>query len=234
MPEIKRKKRKANPKSPKTLKANKVNRLAFEFTVITTSFHEAGHALSALLNFGYVHCVSLQISKNKKTPEYLGEARYDGAANLGTVSDPDLINWLVLSDITIYQSGLASEKIFYKEICGTSKVPYIIKEGSQIDFSYVSEIVKKYDLAPPGKKRYLFKNKMFRATQHLLQENWGDVIIIAHALFQSRKLTHLDLKSLLLRKSINKKFWKEQFKNIELLNNNTELTDSQIKKIIKL
>lgn len=216
------------------LKITKNRRLATEFKVITTAWHESGHAIAVLLNYGYVHnallCVSNKIDNNSD----LGVVIYDGAADINEIDDSDLKNRLLMADITVYQAGLAAEKIFYKDIYGTDQLPYVIKEGSNSDFSFVSDIIKKYNLAPPGKKRYAFKKKCFRQTQKLLSKNWDDVKLVAHALIQKRKIYFFDLKELLIKKSHNKKFWKEQFKIIETLASGIDLTDSQIKKLMKI
>lgn len=212
----------------------KKSKLAIEFCVITTAYHESGHALMALLNHGFVHFAAVYLDKKGSHNGYYGEVNYDGAANIEAVKDLELLTKLVMSDIYIYQAGLASEKLFYKEISGTDKLPYILKEGSHVDFNYVSEIIKKHNLASPGKKRYTFKKKCFRKTQRLLSQNWEDVRLLAHALIQKKKLYHDDLKELLTKKSSNKKFWKEQFKIIETLSSGIDLSEPQIKRLIKL
>ncbi len=222
-------------KNKTAFKTTKKSKLAVEFSLITTAFHEAGHALVALLNHGYVHFTALYVNKKSSATDDLGKVEYDGAADLSAIQDSDLLNHLLMVDISIYQAGLASEKLFYKDICGTDQLPYVIKEGSHIDFSYVSDIIKKYNLAAPGKKRYAFKKKTFRKTQRLLSENWDDVKLIAHLLFQKKKIYFEDFKQLLTKKSSSKQYWKEQFKAIEMLHeSSTDLSEAQIKKLLKV
>ncbi len=216
-------------------KTSQRSKLATEFAIITTAFHEAGHALAVLLNFGYVHFAALYVNKMITPNADLGKADYDGAADLDIVQDSELLNRLLMADIAIYQAGLAAEKLFYKDISGIEQLPYVLKKGSYIDFGYVSDIIKKYNLAPPGKKRYAFKKKTFRQTQKLLSNNWGDVKLIAHLLFAKKKIYFEDLKQLLTKKSPKKKFWKEQFKSIEMLHNAPEeLPEAQLKKLFKI
>jgi len=235
MQRIQAKSKKNTTYAKSAFKTTNKSKLAIEFSIITTCFHESGHAMAALLNFGYVHSVACQINKKKSTT-YLGEMKYDGAAELENTTDPILFHRLLMGDIAVYQAGLAAEKIFYKEICGMDQLPACIKEGYQIDFGYVSDIIKEYNLAPPGKKRYAFKKKSFRQVQKLLYNNWDDVKLIAHTLFQKKKLFHDDLKLILTNKSLNKKFWKEQFKSIEILSSqsDSDFPESHIKKLFKI
>jgi hypothetical protein len=211
------------------------SKLAIEFQVITTAFHEAGHTIAALLSFTKVSAVAVEIDHKKKSfGQDLGYTHYEPAVGPEDVEDSQFQTNLVFSEICINYAGLAAEKLFYKEICGTDNLPMFVKHGSYQDRNVASSLIKKYNLAPPGKKRYGFKKKMFSQTQRLLFKHWGDVKLVAHALFQRKKLYHQDLKDLLSKKSINKKFWKEQFKKIAVLfESNEELHERDIKKLMK-
>ncbi len=215
-------------------KVSNNSKLAIEFQAITTAFHEAGHTIAALLSYSQVSAVAVEIDHKKKSVEDLGYTHYDPAFETEGVKDNQFQINLVLAEIFINYAGLAAEKLFYKEICGTDRLPMFVKYGSYQDRNVASFLIKKYNLAPPGKKRYGFKKKIFSQTQRTLFSYWGDVKLVAHALFQRKKLYHQDLKELLSKKSVNKKFWKEQFKKISILfDTNEELHERDIKKLMK-
>jgi len=220
--------------SKKLSKVSNNSKLAIEFQAITTAFHEAGHTIAALLNYSEVSAVAVEIDHNKKLGEDLGYTHYDPAISSEDIEDSHFQINLVLAEICINYAGLAAEKLFYKEICGTDQLPMFVKHGSYQDRNVASSLIKKYNLAAPGKKRYAFKKKIFSQTQRTLFLYWGDVKLIAHALFERKKLYHQDLKELLSKKSINKKYWKEQFKKITILfDTNEELHERDIKKLMK-
>lgn len=192
-------------------------KLSYDYELIATAHHEAGHTVAGLLNFMMVLDVGLEITKDKRLKKDLGYTNFETVLDCDSVNDSNLKQFLIISEISINNAGLAAEKIFYKDICGTDQLPMVLKSGSWHDRSQISELVKKYNLAPPGKKRYSYKKKLFTKTRKLLELYWDDVKLIAHGLFNRRKLYFADLKALLTKKSINKDFWKEQFKSIETI-----------------
>lgn len=215
-------------------KVSNNSKLAIEFQAITTAFHEAGHTIAALLSYSTVSAVAVEIDHKKKAGQDLGYTHYEPFVGPEDIEDGQFQINLVISEIFINYAGLAAEKLFYKEICGTDRLPMFVKYGSYQDRNVASALIKKYSLAPPGKKRYGFKKKMFSQTQRTLFKHWGDVKLVAHALFQRKKLYHQDLKDLLSKKSVNKKYWKEQFKKISVLfDSNEELHERDIKKLVK-
>lgn len=192
-------------------------KLSYNHEYIATCYHEAGHTISGLLNYLVISAVGIEMPRDKRSSKDAGYTHFDYVLDPEDVKNSELSRKLLLSEIQINYAGLAAEKIFYKEICGTDKLPMVLKFGSYLDRDRVAEIIKKYDLAPPGKKRHLYKKKLFNETQRSLEEYWGDVKLISHALFARRKLYYSDLKELLIKKSSKRAFWKKQFKSIEVL-----------------
>lgn len=201
--------------------SSKTIKLSYDHELITTCYHEAGHTISGLFNFMTIPSVYIEIPRNRKIKtkinSNLGITLYEAAISYDDVKDEELYQKLVMSDIYINYAGLAAEKLFYKEICGTDQLPMALKHGSYLDRDNVSDIIKKYNLAPPGRKRHLFKKKALNDCMRTLSVMWEDVRLVAHALYKSRKLYHADLQEILIKKSPNRNFWKKQFRAIELL-----------------
>lgn len=179
------------------------------YELITTSYHEAGHAVFALLCEMKVSSVC--IFEHKMLKRIHGFTQYES---------PDLDPHHSLFDVRLQQeiglsyAGLLAEKYHFKSISGSDQIPMFIKEGSSNDLMSVRKAIHKYNPAPAGKKRTLYKQKIARNTLNMLIEYWDAVELIAHSLFKRRKLTFQDLRQLLIKKSKNKKYWKEQFRII--------------------
>lgn len=201
--------------------SNKEIKLSYDHELITTCYHEAGHTVSGLFNFMAIPTVSIDMARNynSKTKKKLnlGETLYHLPVSYEEIKDENLYHQVAISEIHINYAGLAAEKLFYKEICGTDQLPMALKYGSYKDRDSVSDIIKEFNLAPPGRKRHLFKKKALNDCMRDLAGIWEDVRLVAHALYRMRKLYHSDLQSLLCSKSKNKKFWKKQFRAIEIL-----------------
>ena len=189
-------------------------KIAKQFEFIMTSTHEAGHTIYALLHLMRVNSVS--IFENKKIKRIHGVTYYDYTNNLEDIKDPDLLFELVRSEVGVNYAGLIAEKILFKNISGSSQTPTFISDGSSEDNRNARELFKKYDLATPGRKRAFYKRKLIREIHNELCTHWDAVTIVSHALFQRRRLSFEDLKELLTKKTKNKKFWKEQFKNLSI------------------
>ena len=130
-------------------------------------------------------------------------------------------------------AGLIAEKSLFRSISGSRKTPMFISDGSTEDNKGARALIKKYNLAPPGPKRAALKAQIMREVQGKLHDHWYDVTLIAHALFEHRKLSEFDLEELLTKRSRNKKFWKEQFKNIKhIYENNEDLDEKELKSIL--
>lgn len=205
-------------------------RLSHEFEIITTAFHEAGHVISGLLNMLKVQSVGIDAKIDRDKNKDLGYTNFLIAADFQCVEDADLFNELLIREIYVNYAGLAAEKLFYKDTCGTYNIPMIIKVGSYMDRDRCSELISTYNLAPPGKKRFLFKKKALSYSMRQLEESWSDVKLVAHALFRKKRLSYDQLKSLLIRKSEYKEFWKLHFKKINTLYNNYQyMSDKDFK-----
>jgi hypothetical protein len=107
-----------------------------------------------------------------------------------------------------------------------------LREGSSHDFSEAAELFEKYNLSEPGRKRYNHKQKLLKLIDKELQEHWEAVTIVAHGLFKKKKLSYLEIKELLIKKTANKEFWKKKFKIIVQLYRNSETLDEKDIKFI--
>ena len=76
---------------------------------------------------------------------------------------------------------------------------------------------------------------MIKDCSKVLEQYWDDVTLVAHSLFNKKRLYYSDLKSLLCKKSKNKSFWKEQFKLIDHISDNSgNLDTKKLKSIMSL
>lgn len=180
--------------------------------LISTSYHEAGHVVYALLHFMLVD--SVQVYEDKKLKRINGITYYDFPIEFDTISDANLLNTLLRAEIGVSYAGFIAEKSLFKSISGSNQIPRFIKECSSDDNKCAALLIKKYNLAPPGQKRSLYKQKMIREVQQELHSHWDAITVIAHGLFRHRKLSFEDIQEILIKRTRNKKFWKEQFKNI--------------------
>ena len=206
-------------------KATKTHELIF------TSHHEAGHTIYALLHIMYV--CSVCVYENKKLKRILGTTYYDTFYDdFDSVKDPILLNKLILTEISMNYAGVMAERHLFKSISGSEQVPKYITSGSFDDNENTAKIISQYNLAEPGKKRYAYKQKICRKVHATLQNNWDAVSIVAHELYKRRKLEYIDLKILLTTKTINTKFWKEQFKKIDYIRNNQPIEEQYLTDIL--
>jgi len=200
--------------------------------MISTSYHEAGHAVYSLLHGMLVS--SVYIFESKKNKRIEGVCLYH-MKDFNLIIDPQLLNFMVNAEIGIRYAGLTSEKYFFKIASGSSKFPKFLKDGSSDDTLKASAAIKQFNIVPPGKERYEFKKKKINQVQKLLAAYWDDVAILAHELFSKKKLSFLEIKDLFIRKSPNKKFWKKQFKIITIIyENGYTLDDNQLKIILSI
>jgi hypothetical protein len=197
--------------------------------LILTSYHEAGHAIYGLLKGMKIESVS--VWENRKTKRIDGFTHYS-SPDITKFNDPELFNYWLYAEICCFYAGLASEKYHFKYTSGSDKLPMFIKDGSSNDILSAAALINQYNLAPPGRKRYFYKKKLISNTSKELQEHWDAVTLIAHALFKKKRLNFNDLKIVLTKKSINRKFWKKQFEMISYIDDNSQTLDEQEFKII--
>lgn len=199
---------------------------------ISTAYHEAGHTIYGLLHFMKIE--SVYIFEEKKSKRIEGFTHYTSPP-LDSIQDPTLLDNRIYSEIGLSYSGLVAEKYYFKTASGSDKFPLFLRDGSSHDTYSASQVIRKYNLAPPGRKRYDFKKKIIREINHELQENWDAVTLVAHALFQKKKLSYSELKDLLTKKGKNKSFWKEQFKSINYLYDNAaHLGEKDFKEMLSI
>lgn len=190
-------------------------KLAQNLRIISVSYHEAAHTIAALLYFMIVPEVAVVESRHQVSG-YTHYNVFTLSTNLDEV-DKKIKDYIILSEIYLKYAGLMGESIHFEDMSGSKKLPVILKIGNEPDIQDAANLIKKYNLVEPGEKRYLFKKKLFRKITTLLKEYWSDVKLLAHALYDKRKLQYEDLKQLLTKKSERKKFWQQRFKDIDLL-----------------
>lgn len=105
-----------------------------------------------------------------------------------------------------------------------------MQRGSKEDLKYINKLIKENNLAVPGKDKTKFKNKLFKETVNLLDQNWEDISILVHLLFKKRRIEFYDIKNSLIKKSNNKIYWKTKLKLVEKVNSTEFFLDEQILK----
>lgn len=204
-----------------------VKKQALDYGIIACSFHEASHTVCAIHN-----CI--KISSVHTSSETVNEGTTDYyTLDVSVFEDNDLLTILLMQELQVLYGGLVGEKIYYREICGSEKFPMHLRIGSSSDISAASNLIVNHDLAKPGKHRMLLKKKIQSDVAAILNEHWSAVKIVAHALYKKKRLSFEELQHLLTRKTDNKDFWKDRFKKIRLLYNETSnLDETSIRDII--
>ena len=179
------------------------------YELITTSYHEAGHTVYALLHGMKVDSVC--IFEHKIFKRIHGFTQYESSNTTENCQITDFLE----QEIGLMYAGLLAEKYHFKMISGSDQVPTFIKEGSSDDLLTVRQLIKKHNPAPAGGKRSAYKQAIIRKTIALLVEHWGSVDVVAHALFKHKKLSYQDLRLLLTTRTKNRKFWRSIFKEID-------------------
>lgn len=204
-------------------------KITYIHELISTAYHEAGHTVYGLLHFMKIESVC--VFENKKLKRIEGLTHFD-SPDLSQFNDPVLLNRLLHSEICFRYAGLTAEKYFFRSISGSDKFPVFLKDGSSDDTLRAGYLIRQYNVAPPGKKRYAYKKKAINQTLYELQCNWDAITIISHALFERRSLDFSEIKNLLIKNSDNKEFWKNQFKIIESIYQNNAHLDEEFYKYI--
>lgn len=214
-------------KNKKKSISNIRKQITYVHEVISTSYHEAGHAIYSLLCGMRVPYVF--IFKNKKNKRVQGFCQYE-TPDLDLIKDPNLVFSLVDYEIGIKYAGLTAEKYHFKIISGSDNFPMFLRDGSSDDTLSAAALIRQYNISPPGKKRYSYKKKKINEVLHSLKDYWDDVTLLAHRLFRKKRMSFIDIKNLLIKHSPNKKFWKEQLKIIsDLFDKNMHLDEKYLK-----
>jgi len=191
--------------------------------LISVTFHEAGHAVYGLLHLMRVESVCIVDG-----PRVGGLTLYNSLGESALKEDsPNTLYDLYINEVAIKYAGLAAEKIHYKKISGSNKFPMILRDGSSDDTLSAAYLIRKHDLSPAGKKRYSFKKKLIREVSLELENHWDAVTVIAHALFDRKKIYFDDIKNILIKKTEDKEFWKNKFKDINYIYNNIGSIDKK-------
>ena len=196
-------------------------KLSENYLMISTSYHEAGHTLYGLAHYRCIQSVELF------TFEQVEGITYYDIVDLDHITDSVLFNYIFDSEIGTKYAGLIAEKYYYKYISGSDKFPMFLKDGSNLDTKEASDIIKKYSNIEAGAPRSIYKKKIQDKVKIFVKENWEDIVLVAHAIFNKKMLSYLDLKNLLCKKSIKKDFWKNQFKRIDHIYENTSTIDDK-------
>lgn len=200
---------------------------SWDYDLIAMSFHESGHIVCAIYNYSSVYNANVMTPKIRD-----GNTDFYSYGN-NLIEDEDLNKIMIILELQILYAGLISEKMYYKDICGSSKFPMHLKIGSSWDTQQASIIFRKNNLAPSGKRTLLLKKSIQNDVEHILSEHWDAVKMIAHSLYMKKRLTFDEIKFILTRKTQHNDFWKNKFKKIKLIHNESSmLTEYDIKKIM--
>lgn len=191
--------------------SNTRKKLVEDYDLIFTSIHESGHVIFGLLHNMKINQV--KITQNIKNIRISGLTIYN-FPTLKLIKDNELVKYLAHSEIGMNYAGIEAEKILYTKISGSINFLKIFKEGSSNDFSEANKLIKKYNIMPPGIKRYNYKILYKKQISKELELYWDDVTLISHKLFANKYLSFRSLKKLLVTKSDKKDFWEKKFKEL--------------------
>src|SRR5271165_3022560 len=113
--------------------------------LISTSHHEAGHTIYALLHFMTIF--SVQVYQDKKSKRVDGFTHYY-SFDVKTIVDPQILANRLYAEVGLCYAGLVAEKYQFKLHSGSDKFPSFLGDGSSKDLKEASEIIKKYQIAP--------------------------------------------------------------------------------------
>jgi hypothetical protein len=123
--------------------------------------------------------------------------------------------------------------MYYRDICGDATFPMNLRIGSSSDNKAASSIIRKYNLAKPGKNTILLKAEVKNDIEKFLANHWGAVKIVAHALYKKKKLGLQELRYMLSRSPEDKEFWKDTFSKIKIIyNEKNNLSEKAVKSLI--
>lgn len=206
---------------------NYIKKQAFDYELIASCFHESAHVVMALHNYFRVFNVNIFSPKRREANTDYYVYNYAG--------DNELIKHKFLTlELETFYAGLIGEKIYYKDICGSSKFPMHLKIGSSFDTNSASNIIRENLMALPGKPTLMFKQEIRSNVEKIILDNWDAVKALSHALYQKKRLTFDELKYILTRKTENREFWKDKFKKIKLIHSESITEEEAISLIQSL
>lgn len=201
-----------------------IKKQSFDYELIAMSYHESGHAVIALYNYIKVLSVNVLTPKTR-----VGHTEYS-VFEVSEIENEELKQILLICELQALYAGLMAEKLYYKDICGSSRFPMHLRIGSANDLQYASKLIRKYNIVKPGKNTSLFKKQLQSEVIDILQEHWDAVKIITHSLYQRNRLSFDEIKYLLTRKTDHKDFWKKRFKDIKFIHDGKEDPPDEIVK----
>ncbi len=214
------------PKSPKARrKLSIAKQQANDYGLIATSYHESSHAIVALINLLMIYNVDIIDSQEGNAQYFIHHA--------DQTEDDNLTNILALAEVKTIYAGLVGEKMYYKDICGSSKFPMHLKNGSAEDTNIAAKLIRKYRLANSGPATFKLKQDIKEEVERLLVRHWEAVKIVAHALYKKKKLDFSELKYLLSRIPQDKDFWKDKFKTIKIIyDEESDISTKRVRNLI--
>lgn len=191
---------------------------ANDYTQIASCYHEAGHIIISIF---YGIKVSSAIADS-----------YGGICTILWHSinnlPPNLLKKVAENEIQALYAGLIAEKIYYKDISGSSSFPRMLY-GSYDDYAEATLQIKKFNLAKPGPERAKYKKMLESRSEAILIEHWPSVKAIAHGLYKDKSLDFNKIKKILLKS--NKSFWRGKFKIINSIYQDIESSVHIISKL---
>ena len=96
---------------------------SWDYDLIAMCFHESGHVVSGLYNYIYVFNAKVMTPKSMdgNTEYYFYES--------DEVENEELKKIILVFELQSLYGGLIAEKMYYKDICGSSKFPMHLSIG---------------------------------------------------------------------------------------------------------
>jgi hypothetical protein len=195
---------------------NFLKKQSLDYVKIAASYHEAAHAFIAAYN----HMKVLEINITNLKYGYVHYLPYE-------ISYIDFLDKIIIFELQMLYAGLISEKIYYKDMCGSNIFPAHLY-GAYDDTKAASLLIKKYKLLFPNKSVLILKKHIKKYIKALLQEHWNTIKLLAHYIYKIEKLSEDELKSFLITKTNNRKFWRDRYRTIELIYSNDKISKDKL------
>lgn len=196
------------------MNSNTKRKIAEDYTLIATCYHEASHAISALLVCSRVNYIDVIPKK-----ESYGEISVDDIIYFyGKKSfSKELTLKVIKNRINMFYAGLIGETIYYKSICGSKKLPIYFKKSSSDDLSEITKLFNSNSIVKAGKERFEYKKLIEKNVENTLMKYWEDIKLLAIYAYKYKKINYKKIKKLLMNNSKNKNIWIDKFSKIEKL-----------------